>query len=76
MKCEQFFTTCPKCGKQILMTKCQRNNLWVPCDPELFRFTPAGGPETYVTPEGNTMRGYRDRNGQYGYRKHGRRVCK
>ena len=70
MACRQFFSNCEKCGKLILMTQNQQNKMWIPCDPELYRFTPSGGPETYVTPEGNIIRGKRDRFGQYGYRKH------
>ena len=69
---EQFFTTCRFCGKQILMTKNLRTNKWVACEPEIRRFRPAGGPNTYITPEGEVTRGERDRDGIFGYKKHGR----
>lgn len=75
MACEQYFTKCNCCGKQILMTRNQQNRTWIPCDPQLFRFTPGGGPMTYVTGEGDVIRGERDRFGKYfGYRAH-RRTC-
>jgi len=75
MACDQYFTKCRYCGHQILMTMNQQNHTWVPCDPELYRFTPSGGPMTYVTGEGDVIRGHKDRDGKYfGYRSH-RRSC-
>ena len=70
----QFYTHCRRCGRQILMTRNRQTGAWVPCDPEILRFTPAGGPETYVNTDGKYCRGKRDRNGEFGYRRH-RRDC-
>ena len=69
---EQFFTFCRKCGQQILMTRNQMNGKWIPCDPELRRFTPRPGGRKYVTPEGGTISGMHDKDGQFGYQHHGR----
>ena len=69
-ECRQFFTTCKKCGRKILMTRNHTNGYWIPCNPELYRCAPSGGPETYVTPEGRMVRGFRDRDGQFGYLGH------
>ena len=71
---EQFFTECRRCKHQILMTYNPRTGRWIPCDPEIKRFRRSGGPETFVTPEGEVCYGERDRNGEFGYRKH-RRDC-
>lgn len=58
------------------MTKNQTNYCWIPCDLTLYRFTPGGGPMTYVDGEGQIIRGYRDREGKcYGYKLH-RRTCR
>ena len=40
------------------------------CNPEVIFFTPGGGPETFVTPEGKVVRGKRSRDGQIGYIAH------
>ena len=69
---EQFFTQCKFCGKQILMTRNLRTKTWIPCNPNIFRYRPAGGPNTYVTPEGEFVRGERDRDGLFGYKRHGK----
>lgn len=75
MACEQFFTTCKRCGKRILMTKNIHNGVWVPCDPLLRKFKPSGGPHTYVTEGGELIRGQSAYDGDhYGYRKH-RKDC-
>lgn len=66
----QFFTTCNRCGRQILMTQNLHNKLWISCDPELYRFRLSKGSEMYVTPEGEVVKGERDRDGMFGYRKH------
>ena len=47
MPTKQFFTTCKRCGKQILMTQDLDSLKWIPCEPEIRRFKPSGGPETY-----------------------------
>jgi len=75
MACRQFFTTCTRCGKQILMTQNLQNRLWIPCDPVIYRFRLANGPDLFVTPEGNEVKGVRDRDGQFGYRAH-KRSCR
>lgn len=64
----QYVTTCKFCGRQIVMTL--TDDGWKPCDPVITRFTPAGGPETFVTHDGRVCRGRLDRNGELGYRKH------
>lgn len=74
MPTKQFFTTCKRCGKQILMTQDLGSLKWIPCEPEIRRFKPSGGPETYVTPEGKLQRGERAYDGEVGYRKH-RKDC-
>lgn len=66
----QYFTTCRYCGKQILLTRAD-NGKTIPCDPEIIRFNPTGGPDTFVTETGRFLRGERDRNGtEMGYKKH------
>lgn len=71
---EQYYTFCRRCGRQILMTRCKDTGRWIPCDPEIHKYKPAGGPYTYVTAEGMFRRGVRDRNGEWGYQRH-RRDC-
>ena len=73
---EQFFTTCKFCGKQILMTRNLRNGIWIPCDPEIRKYTPGGGPNTYITAEGEIVRGGKWFGGQeaFGYKRH-RKDC-
>lgn len=71
---EQYFRFCRRCGKQILMTYNSRKGQWVACDPEIRRFRRAGGPETFVTPNGEVCYGVRAYDGEIGYRKH-RRDC-
>lgn len=66
----QSFGTCRGCGKQILWTKTAAGRN-MPCDPTVIWFTPEGGPETFVTPEGRVLRGRRDRRGEMmGYISH------
>ena len=76
---EQFFTTCKFCGKQILMTKNLKSGTWVPCDPEIRHFKSGGGPNTYVTPEGELVRGQKSFAGfgadSVGYRRHRKDCC-
>lgn len=71
----QFFTCCKRCGKMILLTQ-KANGEWVPCDPEVYTFEPAGGPSTFITPEGERVRGRMTREGDrhFGYQLH-RRTC-
>lgn len=71
---KQYFTVCPRCGQQILMTYCEQNGKWVLCDPYLYRFRLSAGPGIYVTPEGDVVRGTHDRDGIFGYKKH-RKDC-
>ena len=55
------------------MTRNLKNGTWIPCDPEIRKFIRSGGPNTYVTPEGVTVRGENaryGRGGEFGYRKH------
>ena len=67
----QFYTTCKRCGRQILMT--QSNSGWVPCHPDVMRFRPAGGPCTYISEDGKVCRGERVfGGGEIGYEKHWR----
>lgn len=71
---DPYFTTCRRCGKQILMIYSPAAGKWVPCDPEIRRYRKSGGPETYVTPDGSVCRGERAYDGETGYRKH-RKDC-
>lgn len=66
---EQRYSFCRGCGAQIIWTR-TANGKSMPCDPEVIFFTPAGGPETFVTPDGKTVRGKRSRDGQIGYISH------
>lgn len=70
----QFYKICRDCGKQILMTRCEETGRWMPCDSLIMRFTPAGGPETYINEDGKLCRGYRSKDGEFGYKNH-RRSC-
>ena len=74
MEHKQYFATCKRCGKKLLMTYNPVTLKWIPCDPELKRFSPGEGTETYVTPEGEVKHGGRAYDGEYGYRKH-RKDC-
>lgn len=61
---------CRGCGEPIrwiITTKLKR----MPCDPAAIRFTPGGGPDTFVTKEGKVERGKRDKAGSaVGYISH------
>lgn len=70
----QFYTFCKRCGRQILMTRCEKDGRWVPCDPEIRRYKRSGGPFSFVSTEGDLCYGTPDSNGEWGYRKH-RRNC-
>ncbi len=66
----QYFGICKGCKKQILWTRTRKGKS-MPVNPELIRFTPAGGPETFVTPDGDIVRGKRDSSSmRYGYISH------
>ena len=70
----QFETFCKRCGRKILMTRNEKEGRWVPCEPEIRKYEPEGGPFTYVTPEGKVCRGKRMPvgylGGEWGYQKH------
>ena len=70
----QYFKECKRCHRQILMTYSSSKGKWIACDPELRRYRRSGGPETFVTPEGEVCYGVKAYDGEYGYRKH-RRDC-
>ncbi|MBR6861214.1 MAG: hypothetical protein IKM73_07835 [Acidaminococcaceae bacterium] len=62
-RCAQSFGTCRGCEKRILWTRTKGGKA-MPCDPELIRFQPCGGNETFVTPDGAVVRGMRRRDGE------------
>lgn len=67
----QKFVFCKYCGKQVLKNWSQKEQRWIYCEPLVIWFTPAGGPETFITPEGKRERGTRaQEGGQIGYRTH------
>jgi len=70
-----FYTLCRDCGRQILMVQDIKTGRWIPCNPEIHKYKPSGGPETYVSEEGKLQRGRRDNTGEWGYQKHFR-SCK
>lgn len=71
----QYFTHCKRCRKLILLVRCKETGKWIACDPELTRFFPGGGPETFVTPDGRIDHGKLTRGcGETGYRRH-RKDC-
>ncbi len=65
----QNYGFCRGCGKQILWVRTTHGK-GMPCNPEVICFTPAGGPETFVTPEGKVVRGKRMQHGEIGYISH------
>lgn len=65
---EQNFGFCRGCGRQIIWTRTPAGKN-MPCDPELLTFSP-GGPETFITPAGATVRGTRAQAGERGYIPH------
>lgn len=72
---ELMYGPCRLCGKKIAFVRNIKTGRWISCEPRLYRFTPSGGPDTYVDAEGKTVRGKRDRNGSaIGHLKH-RRSC-
>ena len=55
-------TQCRACGAEIAFIKTVKGKT-MPVDPEAVSFTPAGGPETFVTLDGRVVRGVRRKNG-------------
>lgn len=66
----QFYTICRRCGRQILMTRCNDDGRWIPCDPVVNRFTSEGGPYMYINTNGEVKYGRRSKDGELGYKKH------
>lgn len=63
------YGTCRGCGAQILWVVTQKGKA-MPCNPYVICFTPCGGPETFVTPDGKVVRGKRSTDGEIGYISH------
>ena len=64
------FGTCRACGYRIRWIK-TKNGKSMPCNAQAVRFTPGGGPDTFVTKEGKVERGKRDKAGSaVGYISH------
>ena len=64
------YSTCRACGQRMLWIITARNKK-MPCAPAPVRFDPAGGPETFVTPDGQVVRGRRKAHGdRFGYISH------
>ena len=66
-------TQCRGCGADIAFIKTVAGKS-MPVDPNSIRFTPAGGPNTYVMMDGTVIRGREPREGDeeqaIGYRSH------
>lgn len=65
----QSYGHCRGCKRQILWVRTLAGHS-MPCDPEVIFFTPGPGNETFVTPEGVTVRGTRSADGKTGYISH------
>lgn len=52
---KQWMAYCKGCGQLIVWTK-MKTGKPMPCDPTVIRFF-AGGPECYVTPDGECVSG-------------------
>lgn len=64
------FGTCRACGYRVRWIR-TKNGKNMPCNPEAVRFTPGGGPETFVTGDGKVERGRRAKDGStVGYISH------
>lgn len=50
-------STCKGCGREIRWIRMETGKA-MPTDPEEIRFFVSGGPNTYITPDGKTLRGY------------------
>ena len=61
---KQWMAYCRGCGKLIVWTK-MKSGKPMPCDPEVIQFVNGAdgkhGIETFITPDGETKRGYRNR---------------
>lgn len=67
-----IITKCRYCGQEIEMMRTD-NRKTVPCQREAYFFTPSGGPETFVTANGEVYRGHKDKFGEmFGHPKHAR----
>ena len=70
----QFETFCRRCGRKIIMTMNEKTGRWVPCDTDIRRYVPGGGPNAFVDPEGKIRYGKRtfsgNTAGEWGYEKH------
>lgn len=63
-------TTCKGCGREIRWVKTEAGRP-MPVDAEGVHFIAGGGPDTFITKEGKTLRGQRGRSGtHYGYIPH------
>ena len=64
---------CRGCGKEIAFIKTVKGKS-MPVDPDSVYFVPEGGPNTYVTIDGEVVRGrephYADKETQIGYVSH------
>ena len=65
----QRYSFCRGCRKQILWVRTAAGQS-MPCDPAVITFAPGPGNETFVTPEGITIRGTRAAEGRIGYIPH------
>lgn len=57
------FGTCRACGYRIRWIK-TKNGKTMPCNAQAVRFTPGGGPETFVMEDGKVERGRRKQGGE------------
>lgn len=53
---------CRYCGEEIIFIQMAKGTT-LPVDPEPVRYTPAGGPDRFVTLDGRTVYGRERRNG-------------
>lgn len=67
---KQYFTFCKRCGRQILITRCDRTGKWVACDPEIHQYMRSDGLLTYVNEYGELCHGKQEIGGEWGYRRH------
>lgn len=59
---EKRLTPCRGCGQMIGFVVTEKGKT-MPVDPDGVRFTPGGGPDTYVMSDGRIARGARRANG-------------
>lgn len=55
-------TICKGCGREMRWIQ-TTNGKAMPVDPESVHFEPAGGPETFITQDGRTVRGQKKKDG-------------